>query len=242
MKYIEKKGNIELTYEIEITDRELLETILSDIVTNTSYTTPLKEHKLPCDTLEMSIENEIAKTLPDNVTPIYTEVSLTDKVVPSDVNDKIVRPYGHPIIIAVKRVVPELAYILRDMLDDKDYAVERFLAYEDDGEMVDIDERISSANDAKDVITEFTTPTDENIKVQKSVFDIAYNLDKMKKDGEVFDTELLRKLYNRIAEVCTIRLVDISGNGFLNLPVNSKPAKPLTSMLKNVLTTDTYKY
>ena len=242
MKYIEKKGDIEYTYEVEITDREFVEAALSEIVTDTGYTTPLKEHKLPCDTLEMSIKDELAKTLPDNVTPIYEKVSLTDKVEPSNVNDEIVRPYGHPIIIAVKRVVPELAYILRDMLDSKDNAVERFLAYEDDGEMVDIDERISSANDAKDVITEFTTPTDENLRVQKSVFDTAFNLEEMKKAGEVFDTELLRKLYNKIAEACTIRLVDISGNGFLNLPVNSRPTKPLTSMLKNVPSTNTYKY
>ena len=240
MTHTETKGNLIYTYEVEITDRELIEDILSDIVLNTSYTIPLKEHKLPCDTLGISIKDELEKTLPDNSTPIYTDVTLTDKTVTSDVTDEKIRPQGHPIIIAVKRVAPKLAYIVRDILDGKNDSIERFIAYENDSEMVDIDERISSAENAKDIIREYHAISEENIKAQKSVYDMAFNLKEMKEAGEVFNTESLRILYYQIAKACTIKLINISGNGFLNVPVTSRPSQPLTSMLTNAFDTRTY--
>lgn len=208
MIYKKTEGNITHTYEVKITDRDRVEEMLSDIVVKTSYTTPRQEQKLPCDPQLDLIINELAKKLPDNQTFVYDEIDSLDSYItsPPSIDDDKIRPYGQPVIKAKKTVAPKLAYIVRDLLDGKDDAPENFIAYENDGEIVDIDERMSSAENAKDIIDAISN---EDVKAQKSIYDRAFDLERKKKAGEVFDTELLRKLYYGIAACFSVQLIKI---------------------------------
>lgn len=228
MIYIRTIGNKTYTYNVSIDNRKLMEELLSTIVINTSYTTSYKEQKLECDPQMCFIVEEIERKLPDNQTPMYTDVEAIDKViiVPSNISDDKIRPYGQPVIKAKKTIVPELAYIVRDLLDNKD-AIERFIEYETSEELIDIDEKINYAHDTLDVanwgnICDF--------KAIQRIYNKSYILQKMKDKGEVFNSELLKKLYYSIASICSVQLIKIA---IKNISTDvCGPIIPLQSLLQ----------
>lgn len=234
MVYKETNGNITTIYSVEIYDRELVQQALEDIVSKTGYEI-YGHHILPCDLLRSSVETELRKTLPDDITPMYTDINNDIITDPSKVLDRKFLPSGLAVISSNKKVVPELAYIVHDLLEGKRHVAKRLIEYRNNEELLDIDTRIDIADETIDAYN--MGYSGSNIKTFKRIYSKQYDLREMKKNGEVFDTEELLSLYSKILSVCDIQpMCQIITRGNLSstniLVYNFKPL-PLLDFIYN---------
>ena len=233
MQYIVTKSNKTIIYSVEITDKDAVKDILSDIINKVGYTIQGLQ-VLSCDPTEASIRCELHRKLPDNTTPLYTDNlgnSITDIFKVLDAKEI---QQGKVVINGCRRVVPELAYIIGDLLKGKGYATKRLIKYKDNDELLDIEERIDLANDAIDAYN--MTETGYDVDVHRKLHDASFSLDEMRKNGEIFDAEKLRALYLDLLSLCeitpTFEIIRIKSLRCAN-PINGVKPQTLLTMLQN---------
>lgn len=127
---------------VDIKDLTKLQEELCYIIERIGYTV-YGNIKLGCKATKEEVEEELQKTLPDGQ-PVYTNVDPKFK---SDYNYEGYEEFGNAIIVGNKRIVPELTYIIRDLLDAYEQ-IQKGIPEISESDLENIDEKIAEARKA----------------------------------------------------------------------------------------------
>lgn len=192
MEYIEKSDTVERVYEVYY-DEVKLKKLLDDIVRNGSYKIDGR-FKLSSETFIKNNKVIRGGFLP-NGDPMYEKIRCVDR---SDDRDM----YGDWIhyVEGVEVTSPKLAYIIEKIIY-KDEGINEFLEYDQDSELIPIDEKIYAAKIELDNIED--SKLDEILMALNKLKKLYEN----KKDGKYFDVDLLKKYYTEATYLIGLKLI-----------------------------------
>ena len=163
---------------------EDLRNLLDEIIQNCYYVI-YGNFKVPYDAI-VDCENtkiiEGAK-LPNNE-PLFIDI---EKLYRFSSHSGLIHYENDSIGVVGKQVcIPQLAYIIKAILDNNQSGIEQFKNYMKSNELIDIDDKIARAGNNLDQLRE---------------------LRDRRCNGQYFDIELLKKYYQRLCELITVGLV-----------------------------------
>lgn len=197
MEYTEKSDNIERVYLIHFDTKKLTD-LIDRIVKNTSYSEKgefivLNNSYLDFDKKILSLGIELP-----NGDPMYKDITGLYDYKPS--NERI--RYGHLLLVQGTKInVPELADIIKNMMEGDEGSFNDFLLYEQSDELTCIDDKIVFLSDVIDHIDNSNSDLKINLlnKLKKLTSD--------KKAFKYYNTEVLKELYSEAFSYISLQLI-----------------------------------
>jgi len=197
MLYFEEVNGVEKTYEVNY-EKDIIKELIDRIIEATSY--KVVDEDFSCNNIEnfesnLKFYNNFRGLLPNGSTK-YCGYDLKENI------------GGKKEYVIYRRVVPKLAKILTGLLSDNDdvvlRSIKKVIDYENDDEMVSIDEKI------KDKYEEIGESLDSNDCNNTRTFELLDELKKelkRKESGEYFNTDLLSEYYDETRKLIGMRLI-----------------------------------
>ena len=195
MNYEVTNGNVKKIYSVHF-DNEKLEDVLNGVCREACY--KVKDERLEMPSGAKWKENKIidGAKLPNgdpmfiNINSIYEYTSNGGYSYPND-------SLG---IDGTKLIVPKLAYILADLIDNKEGSLKEFLDYEHSPELISIDKKISILSARIDNVN------NENYNRKIELLEQMKELCENKKNNHFFNASLLAIYYEEACSIIELHL------------------------------------
>ena len=197
MEYVEKDKNIERTYSVSF-NRYDLTALLDNLIKNVNYKTE-GTHTFYSD--EIKIDLDERKAISGDKFPNGS--SCFERI------DRVYRcsssgPYSYHgdsvAVEGVKITIPKLAYLINDLINNREGSVDSIIKYAESDELIPIDDRICRVNDKIDSIDNFEF--DKKISALNELKELCQK----KKNHEYFNTELLKDYYLKVLGIIELNL------------------------------------